>query len=87
MLDGEQNPELVVLLGQTDSLILNGAPEFELVAEGGRPKQNYIVLRNDLTSPVAKDRLMRRFVTVRDAPPPGYTVALELGDWIVLRRI
>lgn len=87
MLDGEQNPELIVLLGGTDKLILNGAPEFELVAEGGRPKQSYIVLRNELSAPIIRDRLMRRFALVNDAPPRGYTIALELGEWIVLERI
>ena len=87
MLDGEQNPELIVALDGIDRLVLNGAPEFELVAEGGRPKENYIVLRNVPTAPVIKDRLMRRFATVKDSPPGGYTIILEQGEWIVLERI
>ena len=87
MLDGEQNPELIIALDGIDRLVLNGAPEFELVAEGGRPKENYIVLRNVPTAPVIKDRLMRRFATVKDSPPGGYTIILEQGEWIVLERI
>ena len=87
LIDGEQSPELIIALDGLEGLVSNGDPDFEVVAAGGRPNQSYIVLRNQTTLPIIKDRLMRRFSNVKSTPPTGYFITYERGEWIILERI
>lgn len=86
MVDAERHPDLIVALGGIAGLVVAGSPDYEMVLFGGKPNQAYIVVNGEAGSPVVRDRVLRRFPGIAAAPPRGYALVFQQGEWMVFER-
>ncbi|RYH02015.1 hypothetical protein EU805_12605 [Salipiger sp. IMCC34102] len=81
LVDIERHPGLVAAIGDIQSFLITGDPDYDITIEGGRPRGDYLLVRQDLMATAQDDRLLRAFPQLADGEAEPFDLLYSRNGW------